>query len=119
MKTPNPKAIARAFSAAFLRQTGTIEGGDDVPVKLLMITTTSSGAADFIASFGCPAGELAILAEWIPSGMTYDRSDPAARPKEAGIDLKLIPSPVPWTVFPRQFQDLPVYYKRGQPAFRG
>ncbi|MDO8558308.1 MAG: hypothetical protein Q7S09_03930 [bacterium] len=101
----------------FLGVTGTIEGGDDVPVQLTSLSSSWNCITERAEKFGCKPGEQALLVEWIPMGMQFTKPGPEELPKEAGVDKTKIPPRDQWVVFPRSFGGLPVYYRRGQMAF--
>lgn len=110
--------IIDAFTRAFLGSaTGTIDGDDGTPVEINALALSSNATSDHGAKYGCPPGELAILADWLPSGLRHARRGRKNFPKEAGVDLAKIPPAETWVVFPKTFQGLPVYYKRGSQAF--
>ena len=92
---------------------GTIEGGDaDLPVMLTSISLSSNSAAERTREFGCDPAVEAILAEWVPCGMTY-----SAEHEETGVDPAKIPPRHTWYILPKSFHGLPVCYKRGHMAF--
>lgn len=108
------KAIQKEFSGRYMyADAGTIEGGDaDLPVRLISLSTPNNSADERTRSFGCKPGEEAILAEYLPVGMTHD-----AEHNETGVDPSKIPPRHAWVIFPKSFRGLPVYYKRGYQAF--
>ncbi len=105
----------QSFGRSFMGAVGTIEGGDGTPVTLNVVSHSKFCAASRLAEFGCQPGEEAILAEWLPAGLTHDkdRPDEHSFPKETGTNPADIPDRSTWVVFPKIFDDIPVYYKRG------
>ena len=95
------RAIQKNFSKTYRSATGTIEGEDDLPVTLSLNVLSFNNWRP--GEYGCPPGEIALLVNWIPAGLT----------KEDEIDLRKIAPMTNWVVFPREFEGLPVYYKRG------
>lgn len=92
-------AAKKKFSHDFMGAVGTVEGGDGALVMVQMVSASSSAAIDYSAQFGCPPGELAILALAVPAGelRAIEALDPA--------DI---------VIFPKTFDGLPVYYMRGE-----
>jgi len=115
------KQLSLEFAKQFvlLGQVGTLEGGDGTPARICAVCLARNAADSKQAEYGCQPDEDALLVDWIPAGMTYDRSDPNSWPEEAGVDPALIPPRATWAVFPRRFMGVPVYYKRGHMAFAG
>lgn len=114
-KEQQAKIKQRAFGQTFMGAVGTIEGGDGTPVTINVISHSLFCVASRAAEFGCPPGEEAILVEWLPAGLMLDKDGPDQEsfPKETGTDPSQIPDPSTWVVFPKLFDDVPVYYKRG------
>ena len=114
-----PIEAQEAFGEQFIGRTGLIDGDSILgPVELSGISLASNTIDTEWAKFGMPPGvHQGILVRYIPSGMTYDRSDPTRYPKEAGQDLSLVAPQSTWVTFPRSFEGLVVYYKRGYMAF--
>ncbi len=105
----------RDFARTYARTVGTIEGGDGTPVTLNIISHSKFCISSRAAEFGCKPDEDAILAEWLPAGLTHDEDGPDQHsfPKETGTDPSAIPDKSTWVVFPKTFDDTAVYYKRG------
>lgn len=89
------KKILGSFGARYAFDAGVIEG--DASATLVMLNGVSVSCYctdDRNKSFGCPAGELALLVEWLP------------------VEQK--PRPQTGMVFPKNWGGLPVYYKRSE-----
>lgn len=106
-----------AFGLAYLGKVGTVEGGDDTPVEIVSVRLSCNQPADFLRLFDCEADQHALLAEWVPAGMTYSRPSPGQRPEEEGVDPRNIPDLTEWALFPAEFEGLPVFYRRGHGFF--
>ncbi len=110
-----------SFCKKFLDKIGIVEGGTDkTPVEISSLTTSYSCSQSRNDEFGCPPGEAAIMAEWLPAGLQHDMSSTVLNggwPKEAGIDPAKIPDESTWVTFPKTWDGIPVYYRRGEQAF--
>jgi hypothetical protein len=105
------------FGGQFFGQVvGLIEGEEEIPVVLNMLSASCSCFRS--ASFGVPPGELAIVVGWMPAGLQHGPRPPDGGPRpEIGVDPSKIPEKSTWITFPRKFvasdgTKYPVYYKR-------
>jgi hypothetical protein len=110
--------IAEEFCKKFCynNAVGTI-GRKKNPVTLVGVSLSSDCVTERTREYGCPPGKMAILVDFVPAGMEYDRGSRDASPKEIGINPKKIPPRKTWVKFPAKFMNLAVYYKRGEMAF--
>lgn len=110
--------IAEEFCKKFCynNAVGTI-GRNRVPVTLVGVSLSCDCIPEKTREYGCPPDKMAILADFVPAGMEYERGSRDAHPKEIGVILEKIPPKKDWVKFPAKFNGLPVYYKRGEMAF--
>ncbi len=101
----------------YSHRVGKIEGGDDMLVEIVMISPACIPSVS--ASYGCKSGERALLVDWIPAGMQHTDSGYLVWPEETRVDKSKIPPENEWVVFPKTFENLAVYYKRGTKPFLG
>lgn len=109
--------ILDRFAKRYEDETGTIEGGDGTPITLGPMMTSFDCVREYAAEWGCPAGEAALLIDWLPAGLEHTEWKPGELPKEAGVNPDKIPDRSTWVVFPTGFEGVKVYYKRGEQAF--
>lgn len=83
----------RDFVTEFTGKVGTIAGGNGALVTIGCIALSTLCAPERVKEYGCPVGQLAILADWWPADHP---SDPSTH-----------------VVFPSRYDGIPVYYKRG------
>jgi hypothetical protein len=111
------KDIQGLFSKQFLAAVGTIEGGDDTPIKISLVGSSWNRSDRLLEKFGCKPDERALLVEWIPAGMQHTGPTPGKPAEEVGVDQSKIPRRKKWVIFPKSFEGLPVYYHRGYAQF--
>jgi len=121
MDTKLGKKLQNSFFKAFAGQTGVIESDPDkVPVCINTLSASCFSVQSRNAKFGCPPGELALLVEWLPAGLEHSPEFPVVGgdvPKETGVNPAKIPDQSTWVVFPKTWEGIPVYYKRGAAFF--
>lgn len=83
--------IKRDFTDEHVGKVGRVEDGDGSPIEVTAVTLSVFCPAETAAAFGCPAGQFAILAEYVPAD--------------------LVPSERVWVTFPKAYSGTPVYYK--------
>jgi len=110
--------IAEEFCSKFCYNNalGTI-GRGKIPVTLVSVSLSCDCIPEMVSEYNCPSDKMAILIDFVPAGMEYDRGSRDAAPKEIGVNPKKIPSRKTWVKFPAKFMGLAVYYKRGEMAF--
>lgn len=112
------KKAQKKFGDQFSAYVGTIENGDDTPMKLNGLSVSCFCIEERSAEFGCGPNELALLVEWLPAGLEHGEwPTDGGYPKETGVNPDKIPARDTWVIFPKTFDGLPVYYKRGSMIF--
>lgn len=106
--------VRERFSKQFWNRPGTLEGDDIPPVQIIALYSSWQSTAAWSKGFGCPVGIDALLVEYIPAEISLDARQSEHLPKgRETIGSKAIPLKQP-AVFPRSYEGMPVYYRRGR-----
>lgn len=110
------RKIKREFGNEFATKAGVIEGEDSLVVQMVSLSVTCFCSLSYLEEKGIPSNELALMVEWIPAGMEFEKTE-SEIPNEKGINSNLIPPKEEQVIFPKVYQGIPVYYRRGSMFF--
>jgi len=102
------------FMMTYSQKIGIIEGGNETPIEIVGFGFDKQSSLKKVTDYGCSLGESALFVDWRSAGIIYDKPRPDADgdPQEIGIDLSKIPTDDTWVLFPRIYEQIPVYYRK-------